>query len=370
MLSLGNAFADEAVAEFVGRIRRFLQWPPEEPLAFTAEPKIDGLSLSLRYEHGRLVTAATRGDGAEGEDVTPNARTVGDIPHRLKGEGVPEVCEIRGEIYLSHADFAAINARQADAGKPLFANPRNAAAGSLRQLDPKITASRPLRFFAYAWGEMSAMPARTQFDVVKRFEAWGCRVNPLMRRCESVEELLAHYRLIETERAAPRLRHRRRRLQGRRPFAPGAAGLRVPLSALGARPQVPGPGGGHGRGGHRHQRRPHRLAEPAGAADAGDGRRGRRVQRHPAQRGLHPRRRRQRRADPGRGRHPGRRHRDDPAGGRRDPEGARRSRGAPARPTRGPTSSRRPARPAAATRCAKPIRARAGKTRCGAAPAA
>ena len=201
MLSLGNAFADEVVAEFVGRVRRFLQWQPEAPLAFTAEPKIDGLSLSLRYEKGRLVTAATRGDGTEGEDVTANARTVGDIPQRLTGEGVPDVCEIRGEVYLSHADFAAINARQAEAGKPLFANPRNAAAGSLRQLDPKITASRPLRFFAYAWGEMSELPARTQFDVVKRFEAWSCRVNPLMRRCESVEELLAHYRLIKTERA-------------------------------------------------------------------------------------------------------------------------------------------------------------------------
>ena len=201
MLSLGNAFVDAAVAEFVERIRRFLQWPPEAPLAFTAEPKIDGLSLSLRYERGRLVTAATRGDGAEGEDVTLNALTVDDIPRRLRGEDVPDVCEVRGEIYLCHADFAAINERQAQAGKPLFANPRNAAAGSLRQLDSRITAARPLRFFAYAWGEMSALPAATQFDMVRRFEAWGLRVNPLMRRCETLEELLAHYRLIETERS-------------------------------------------------------------------------------------------------------------------------------------------------------------------------
>ena len=162
MLSLANAFADEEVEEFVERIRRFLQWKAEAPLVFTAEPKIDGLSLSLRYENGRLVSAATRGDGAVGEDVTANARTVGDIPHRLKGSDVPDVFEVRGEVYLSHEDFAAINERQAAAGKPLFANPRNAAAGSLRQLDPSITASRPLRFFAYAWGEVSAMPADTQ----------------------------------------------------------------------------------------------------------------------------------------------------------------------------------------------------------------
>ncbi len=201
MLSLGNAFKDEDVAAFVERIRRFLNLKGDAPLAFTAEPKIDGLSLSLRYERGSLVTAATRGDGVEGEDVTVNARTVKDIPERLKGADVPAICEVRGEIYLHHADFAAINERQAAAGKPLFANPRNSAAGSLRQLDPRITAARPLRFFAYAWGEMSAMPAKTQMGTVAAFKRFGFKTNPLMRLCESLDEMLAQYRLIETERA-------------------------------------------------------------------------------------------------------------------------------------------------------------------------
>lgn len=194
MLSLDNAFADEEVEEFVVRVKRFLNL--SETPVFTAEPKIDGLSLSLRYEDGRLVTAATRGDGTEGEDVTANARTVDDIP-----ETIPETgpVEIRGEAYLSHADFAAINERQAQAGKPLFANPRNAAAGSLRQLDARITAERPLKFFAYAWGAMPP-PAQTQFDAVERFQAWGFRTNALMVRCASVEEMLAHYRRIREER--------------------------------------------------------------------------------------------------------------------------------------------------------------------------
>jgi DNA ligase (NAD+) len=200
MLSLANAFKDEDVGAFVERIRRFLNVKQDVPLAFTAEPKIDGLSLSLRYEGGRLVTAATRGDGIEGEDVTPNARTVRDIPERLRGSDVPKVCEVRGEIYLLHSDFAAINERQAAAGKPLFANPRNSAAGSLRQLDPSITASRPLRFFAYAWGEMSDMPAKTQMGMVEAFARFGFKTNPLMRRFQSIDDLLAHYRLIETER--------------------------------------------------------------------------------------------------------------------------------------------------------------------------
>src|SRR5215218_3059976 len=201
MLSLANAFADEEVEEFVERIRRFLQWKEDAPLALTAEPKIDGLSLSLRYENGRLVSAATRGDGAVGEDVTNNARTVGDIPHRLKSSKVPDIFEVRGEVYLSHEDFAAINARQEAAGKALFANPRNAAAGSLRQLDPSITASRPLRFFAYAWGEVSAMPATTQSGMMECFKSFGLKVNPLTRRCTSVAEMLEHYHAIETDRA-------------------------------------------------------------------------------------------------------------------------------------------------------------------------
>ncbi|HST95321.1 MAG TPA: NAD-dependent DNA ligase LigA [Microvirga sp.] len=201
MLSLANGFADQDVEEFVERIRRFLQLKGDAPLVFTAEPKIDGLSLSLRYENGRLVTAATRGDGAVGEDVTANARTVGDIPQRLKGPNVPDVFEVRGEVYLSHSDFAAINERQAAAGKPLFANPRNAAAGSLRQLDPAITAARPLCFFAYAWGEVSAMPADTQYGMMECLRAFGFKVNRLTRRCSGVAEMLEHYHAIETDRA-------------------------------------------------------------------------------------------------------------------------------------------------------------------------
>ncbi|MEE7494256.1 NAD-dependent DNA ligase LigA [Methylobacterium oryzae] len=201
MLSLGNAFDDAEVAEFVARVRRFLGWPDDAPLAFTAEPKIDGLSLSMRYVNGRLDTAATRGDGEVGENVTANARTVQDIPAVLAGSGWPEICEVRGEVYLSHADFAAINARQEAAGKPLFANPRNAAAGSLRQLDPAITASRPLRFFAYAWGELSAPIADTQSGVLERFASWGLPVNPRTETFTDTEAMLAHYRRIEADRA-------------------------------------------------------------------------------------------------------------------------------------------------------------------------
>ncbi|MCB8821341.1 NAD-dependent DNA ligase LigA [Microvirga rosea] len=201
MLSLANGFEDGEVVEFVERIRRFLQLKVDQKLLFTAEPKIDGLSLSLRYEGGRLVSAATRGDGAVGEDVTANARTVHDIPHALKGKAVPDVFEVRGEVYLSHKDFAAINERQAAAGKALFANPRNAAAGSLRQLDPAITAARPLKFFAYGWGEVSAMPSTTQDGMIEAFKDLGFQTNPLTRLCATVEELLAHYHAIETDRA-------------------------------------------------------------------------------------------------------------------------------------------------------------------------
>ncbi len=201
MLSLDNAFSDEAVAEFVGRVYRFLGRKEEDGIAFTAEPKIDGLSLSLRYEKGELVAAATRGDGEEGEDVTLNARTISEIPGTLAGPDVPEIAEVRGEVYLGHADFAGINERQREKGLPEFANPRNAAAGSLRQLDISVTASRPLRFFAYAWGEMPVLPASTQWGVVEAFRRWGFRTNPLMKRCESVAELIAQYRLIESQRA-------------------------------------------------------------------------------------------------------------------------------------------------------------------------
>ncbi len=200
MLSLDNAFSDEDVGEFVGRIYRFLKIMPGTPLGITAEPKIDGLSLSLRYEQGRLVSAATRGDGSVGENVTNNARTIADIPQVLNGD-VPDVLEVRGEVYMSHADFAALNEKQEKDGKPVFANPRNAAAGSLRQLDSKITASRVLRFFAYAWGEVSTLPAATQMGMVEKFKSYGFTINPLMRRFESIAELVAHYHAIEEQRA-------------------------------------------------------------------------------------------------------------------------------------------------------------------------
>ena len=200
MLSLDNAFSDEDVADFVDRVRRFLKMPESQPLALTAEPKIDGLSLALRYEQGQLVTAATRGDGAVGEDVTANARTIRDIPQTLKGN-VPDVMEVRGEVFLTKSDFAALNERQAAEGKQIYVNPRNTAAGSLRQLDSSITASRPLKFFAYAWGDYSTLPADTQMGVVSCFQDWGFVVNPLMKRCDTVEDLLAQYRLISDERS-------------------------------------------------------------------------------------------------------------------------------------------------------------------------
>lgn len=200
MLSLGNVFSDDEVLDFVARVRRFLGLPETAPIRFTAEPKIDGLSCSLRYEEGKLVQAATRGDGYEGEDVTANIRTLRDVPHQLAGDP-PAVLEARGEVYMTHADFAALNERQAAAGKPLFANPRNAAAGSLRQLDAKITAERPLRFFAYAWGETSALPAETQTGVLDAFRRYNLPVNPLTVLCQSAEDMLAHYRRIEAQRA-------------------------------------------------------------------------------------------------------------------------------------------------------------------------
>ena len=201
MLSLDNAFAEEDVVDFVGRIRRFLRLADDEEIVFSAEPKIDGLSLSLRYENGELVTGATRGDGSEGEDVTANVKTLKDIPHRLKGRGVPAVCEVRGEVYMTKAAFLELNRKQAEAGKQLYVNPRNTAAGSLRQLDPTITASRPLGFFAYGWGEMSDRPADTQSGMIKWFAACGLKTNPLTKMCRSVEALLAFHREIEAERA-------------------------------------------------------------------------------------------------------------------------------------------------------------------------
>lgn len=201
MLSLENAFSDTDVTDFVGRIRRFLNLKEDAELAFTAEPKIDGLSMSLRYEDRELKVAATRGDGAEGEDVTANIKTLKDVPHKLKGKRVPDVCEVRGEVYMTKADFLALNKRQAEIGGQIFANPRNSAAGSLRQKDSSITASRPLRFFAYAWGEMSEMPADKQSGMIKWLGSAGFHVNPIWKLCHSAEELLAFHHEIEQKRA-------------------------------------------------------------------------------------------------------------------------------------------------------------------------
>jgi DNA ligase (NAD+) len=202
MLSLGNAFSDEDVTDFGERVRRFLKLGADEIPAFVAEPKIDGLSLSLRYENGELVRAATRGDGTTGEDVTANARTVRDIPNTLKGRKIPAACEIRGEIYMLKQDFIALNKKQAEAGDTVFANPRNSAAGSLRQKDVSITASRPLKFFAYAWGEISELPSNTQHGMLAWMDKAGFVVNPLTKLCKSVDEVLAFYRQIGEDRAA------------------------------------------------------------------------------------------------------------------------------------------------------------------------
>ena len=199
MLSLGNAFSDDEIAEFVERVRRFLRFTPDQKIVFTAEPKIDGLSCTLRYERGRLTRGATRGDGMEGEDVTANVRTLADIPKQLRGKA-PEVCEVRGEVYMTKSAFLALNERQKAAGKQIFANPRNSAAGSLRQLDPAITAERPLGFFAYSWGETSEMPAQSQSSMVKWFGQRGFKTNPLMKLCSSVEAMLAFHHDIEAQR--------------------------------------------------------------------------------------------------------------------------------------------------------------------------
>ncbi|MEM8631715.1 MAG: NAD-dependent DNA ligase LigA [Pseudomonadota bacterium] len=199
MLSLANAFDSSDIVDFDDRIRRYLGLSAETPLAYSAEPKIDGLSLSIRYEDGRLVQASTRGDGSVGENVTANARTIGDLPQMLAG--APDILEVRGEVYMSHSDFAALNARQAESGGKTFANPRNAAAGSLRQLDARITAERPLKFFAYAWGSLSAPLADTQSGAIARLAGLGFSTNPLTRLCQSVDDLLAAYRDIERQRA-------------------------------------------------------------------------------------------------------------------------------------------------------------------------
>jgi DNA ligase (NAD+) len=199
MLSLENAFSEDEVADFSARIRRFLNLSPDAVVAMTAEPKIDGLSCSVRYERSELVLAATRGDGAVGEDVTPNVRTISDIPKRLSG--APDVLEGRGEVYMSKEDFEALNERQEASGGKIFANPRNAAAGSLRQKDASITAARPLRFLAHGWGEISEPLADSQFEAMKRIELLGIPVSELLIRCDDLTEMLAHYRAIEKARA-------------------------------------------------------------------------------------------------------------------------------------------------------------------------
>ncbi|WP_408635213.1 NAD-dependent DNA ligase LigA [Novosphingobium kunmingense] len=200
MMSLDNAFADEDVEEFVARVRRYLNLPSDCDIAFTAEDKIDGLSCSLRYEQGRLVRAATRGDGQIGEDVTANVATIADIPQELAGE-VPSVFEVRGEVYMSKADFADLNLRQEAGGGKIFANPRNAAAGSLRQKDASITAERRLRFLAHGWGAASAVPGETQFALMQRLAAWGVPISPLLVLCRDAAAMLQHYRSIEAARA-------------------------------------------------------------------------------------------------------------------------------------------------------------------------
>ena len=201
MLSLGNGFSDDEVLEFLARMKRFLGLPEDSELEVTAEPKIDGLSMSLRYEKRKLVQAATRGDGAEGENVTANVKTIKDIPHELVSSA-PDLVEVRGEIYMSNKDFLTLNEKLIQQGERPLANPRNGAAGSLRQQDVAITAARPLKFFAYAWGEAPHLPATTQWGVVQAFKAWGLPVNPLMVLCRSGAELLAHYHKIEAQRSS------------------------------------------------------------------------------------------------------------------------------------------------------------------------
>ncbi|UAB77327.1 NAD-dependent DNA ligase LigA [Erythrobacter sp. SCSIO 43205] len=199
MMSLDNGFNREEVEDWTQRVRRYLNLGANEEVAITAEDKIDGLSCSLRYENGKLVRAATRGDGQVGEDVTANARHISDIPQELP-DGVPDVFEVRGEVYMSRADFAALNAAQEEAGAKLFANPRNAAAGSFRQKDASVTAKRPLKFWAYGWGAASEVPCDTQEAMMRRIESWGFPLSPFLTRTTSVDEMIAHYEEIGRQR--------------------------------------------------------------------------------------------------------------------------------------------------------------------------
>lgn len=203
MLSLGNAFSDEDVTDFLDGIRRFLKLPDESAIELVAEPKIDGLSVSLRYENGRFVSGATRGDGETGEDITRNLLTLEGFPGTLKGKGIPRVIDVRGEVYMKKADFLDLNRRQEKEGGKLFANPRNAAAGSVRQLDPNVTARRPLSLLAYAWGEISGEPGwDTQAEFYERLKSWGLPVNPEAKICRDAAATLKFYRAMEEKRAA------------------------------------------------------------------------------------------------------------------------------------------------------------------------
>jgi DNA ligase (NAD+) len=315
MLSLDNAFSDEEVAEFVDRVRRFLRLDAEEPVVITAEPKIDGLSCSLRYEGRRLVQAATRGDGQVGEDVTPNVAFVSDIPQTLPDDA-PDLFEIRGEVYMAKADFAALNARllaeAREAGDETkarqFANPRNAAAGSLRQKDANVTATRPLRFIVHGWGETSALPAETQTGVMDAIESWGFAHGTQRVRCADAAAAIAHYRAIERLRAdlpfdIDGVVYKVDRLDWQERLGQVSA-----RAALGDRAQIPAAAGRDDARADRHPGRPHRQTDPGRAADAGHGRR----------RGRHQRDAPQCRRDRAAGRAPGR-SRPPPARGRRDP---------------------------------------------------
>ncbi len=312
MLSLDNAMDETAVHEFLARIRRFLNLAADAPVDLVAEPKIDGLSCSVRYEDGLLVRAATRGDGTMGEDITANVRTIRDIPQRLTGEAPPALLEVRGEVYMELEDFAALNARRDAEGLGQFANPRNAAAGSVRQLDSKITASRRLRFFAYGWGEADPAIAGTYSAFLDGLRRMGLRVNPLTRHCTSADALVAYHAEIGQQRATLGYdidgvvyKIDDLRLQQR-------LGYRRPGAALCHRAQVPGTAGGDAGQRHLDPGRPNRCADTGGAARADHGRRGRRQPGHSAQSGLYR----------GEG-HPGRRLGGDPAGRRRHPAGCR-----------------------------------------------
>ena len=316
-----------------------------------------------------FVQGATRGDGTVGEDITANLKTIADIPHKLKGSGWPEVIEIRGEVYMTYAEFQALKERSAAAGGQDYVNPRNTAAGSLRQKDPSVTASRNLKFFAYAWGYTTEDPAPTQYESVQKFADWGFKISPLMVRAKSVEELIAHYRLIEAQRSSLGYdidgvvyKVDRLDLQRRWGFVTGEPRWAIAhkFPAEQATTTVRKIDIQVGRTG---------TLAPVARLDSGHRRRRRGRQRHAAQRGLHQGPRQQRPADPRRHRHPHRRHGGDPAGRRRHPADRQRRASTSARPTPCPTSSRIPARSAARRRRARSTRRPARRIRAGAAPA-